>query len=71
LYLHSEDYSEMKYSIFARHRGKVTLVNSKLTEQDATDQVKTLNLLNDEGEIYYKLPADVETTKNSVSKPST
>ncbi|SEM62407.1 hypothetical protein SAMN05661044_05653 [Olivibacter domesticus] len=61
----------MKYNIFARHRGKVTLVNTQLTEQDATDQVNVLNLLNDEGEIYYKLPAkvvEIETTNNSVTK---
>lgn len=42
-----------------RLRGEVTLVISNLSELEAIDQVNTLNLLSNEGEVYYKLPVEV------------
>lgn len=49
----------MEFNIFMRLKGKVTLIDLNLTEQEAFDQVKTLNLLSDEGEVYYALPTKI------------
>lgn len=48
----------MKYNIYMRLRGEITLVNSNLSELDAIDQVRTLNFLSNEGEVYYTLPVE-------------
>lgn len=52
----------MEYNIYMRLRGEVSLVEANLAEQEALDHAKTLNLLNNEGEIYYILPTSAETT---------
>lgn len=52
----------MEYNIYMRLKGEVSLVEANLAEQEAVDHAKTLNLLNDEGEIYYILPTEATNT---------
>jgi hypothetical protein len=51
----------MEYNIHMRLKGEVFLVEANLSEQEALDHTKTLNLLNNEGEIYYILPTSTDT----------
>lgn len=44
----------MLYQIWMRHRGEVTLIMENVHEQEVDSLVKTLNLLSNEGEVYYK-----------------
>lgn len=54
--------SKMEYNIYMRLNGEVTLVEANLAEDEAIDYAKTLNLLNDEGEVYYILPIEATNT---------
>lgn len=55
--------SKMEYNIYMRLNGEVTLVEANLAKDEALDHAKTLNLLNDEGEVYYILPIEVMNTQ--------
>lgn len=41
-----------------RHNGIVTLVMENVAAAEVDGLVKSLNALNDYGEVYYKVPAD-------------
>jgi len=58
----------MEYNIYMRLRGEVSLVEANLAEHEALDHARTLNLLNNEGEIYYILPTSTETTSTYFHK---
>lgn len=41
-----------------RHNRSVTLIIENVAATEVDDLVKSLNALNDYGEVYYKAPAD-------------
>jgi len=44
----------MNYTIIMRHKGEETLVMENVNETEVDSLVKTLNALNDAGEVYFK-----------------
>ncbi|MFC0318024.1 MULTISPECIES: hypothetical protein [Olivibacter] len=48
----------MLFNIFMRHHGVVTLVMENVLATEVDSLVKSLNALNDDGEVYYKVPVD-------------
>ncbi|MDM8176657.1 hypothetical protein QT327_20305 [Olivibacter sp. 47] len=48
----------MLFNIFMRHHGVVTLVMENVLATEVDSLVKSLNALNNDGEVYYKVPVD-------------
>lgn len=44
------------FYIYMRHRGKVTVVLREVKADEVDDLVSVLNLLSDDGELYYREP---------------
>ncbi|QNL51641.1 hypothetical protein H8S90_08740 [Olivibacter sp. SDN3] len=58
-----------RYDILMRLHGEISLVIANLNEEEADDNVKTLNQLSNEGEVYYKqLTLEEKGSKASVQQ---
>lgn len=49
----------MLFNIYMRHKGVVMLVMENVAASEVDSLVKSLNALNDYGEVYYKMPVTI------------